>query len=162
MKPWLAPSAHQNDRTQFNQKKDVDLMAQRPKPTFETTSIWARFQSLVEHIFRKAITKGSLPKQFHRERNSESLIEIGAMQIQIHCIPQCTHAIHSTRAQNLSSVTTVHSRRNSGVRRQRAVSGDCYSHSIHLKPSLLPTKEKDAPPRRAAHLFASKRWESFI
>jgi hypothetical protein len=128
-------------------------MAQRPKPTFETTSTMIRFHSRIEHGFGKAITKGSLPIRFQRERIFESLIEIGAMQFLIHCIPQCTHAIHSTRAQNLSSVTTVHSRRNSGVRRQRAVSGDCYSHSIHLKPSLLPTKERSrAAPKDGAPL----------
>jgi len=40
---------------------------------------------------------------------------------QIHCIPQCTHAIHSTRAKNLSTDTTLDAKRNSGVRRQFAV-----------------------------------------
>ena len=100
---------------------DVDLLAQRPKPTFTfyknprlagTRCVGAWFRKAERMAFdRTRATTWNRPiAGTDAERNS-----------QIHCIPQCTHAIHSTRAKNLSTDTTPNAKRNSGVRRQFAV-----------------------------------------
>lgn len=51
----------------------------------------------------------------------------------LHCFPQCSRAIHSTRVKNLRLNTPSSTGRNSGVRRQNAVSSGDFSRSRHLK-----------------------------